>query len=590
MGTFLDSLLPKGNGHKEVIGIAVTPSLGLEVAVIDKSTHTVKNYGRKKIDYDISRREITDIGMFKNALGELLNQMDVISSSKQLAYLILPNVYFDFLEVPNETSREEIKTAILSEAEEFFIFKREEPISGFCDVINPNSTERKKVVYSSFQKEEVDNIKAAIEDCGLTLIGVETNYTATLRGLYTAGLVDDVILENAQWTAMLINTNSFVMFKMEGKELIGHLEVPLAVRAYSIEESYEAIISNASQILEDYQSSKLFIISQVDEISADIIKRKMRFNNEMMAIECNKYASTTQLMEVKAALDFNDANSMTPAVIGATSLGSDFGLILNVLTDDIASTLGVYLTAEILGQKVDITRAVVTQLGIVLIVILGVVFGGIYFGVNALDSSYKSTIDSTQNEIKNVEAQIEEASKDGDKEEVNINIEIDKIAEANVTAINFYDSIATDIPRNIWLTAYYNKNGSQIAVRGIAENIVDVYEYYKNLKVVSPDSDIKLNELKVFTNETSTKKEGEENKENANNKLASNLLIDESDRLYSFEISNTQINEESASQKDETEIISRPAPKEDSEEESVDEVSQQMKPARKRKAKHGKVN
>ncbi len=588
MGSFLDSLLPKGNGHKEVVGIAITPSLGLEVAVIDKSTHTVKNYGRKKIDYDISRREISDIGMLKNTLGELLNQMDVINSSPQLAYLVLPNVYFDFLEVPNETSQEEIKTAILSEAEEFFIFKREEPVSGFCEVTNPNSIERKKIVYSSFQKEQVESIKAAIEDCGLTLIGVETNYTATLRGLFTAGLVDDVILENSQWTAMLINTNSFVMFKMEGKELIGHLEVPLAVRAYSIEESYDAIISNASQILEDYQSTKLYIISQVDEISADIIKRKMRFNNEMVAIECNKYASGTQLMEVKAATDFNEANSMTPAVIGATNLSSDFGLILNVLTDNIAASLGVYLTTEILGQKVDITRAVVMQLGFVLIIIMAVVFGGIYFGVSAINAGYKSTIESTQNEIKTIEAQIEEASKDGDKEEVNINIEIDKIAEANVSAINFYDSIATDIPRNIWLTAYYNKNGTQIAIRGIAENIVDVYEYYKNLKIVSPESDIKLSELKVFTNDA-PKKEGEEEKEGTK-KLASNLLIDETDRLYSFEISNTQINEESASEKDETEIISRPAPKEDSEEENVDEVSQQMKPARKRKAKNGKVN
>ena len=594
---FLDSFLSKGKGHKEVVGIAITPGLGLEVAVVDKANNIVKNYGRKKLDYDVSRREISDIGQFKSALSELLNQMEITATGSTLAYLVLPNVYFDFLELPNDAQEEEVKTAILSEAEEFFIFKREEPISGYCEVRNPNSAERKRYVYSSFQKELVENLKAAVEDLGLSLIGVESNYTATLRGLYTAGKLDDVILEDSQWTAMLISTNSFAMFKMEGKDLIGHLEVPLAVRAYSVEESHEAIISNATQILDDYQSSKLYIISQVDEISADIIKRKMRFSNDIVAIEANKFAQGIQLMEVKSATDFNDANAMTPAVIGATNLSSDFGLNLNVF-GDINSSLGVYFTTEFLGQRLDITSALVWQLGITFAVILAVIFGGVYFLVKMVNDGYVKAIESNKQEISQLEAQIAEASKDGDKEEIDINMEIDKVAEANVTAISFYDSIATDIPKNIWLTAYYNKGGTQIAVRGIAENIADVYEYYKNLRIVSPESDIKLSELKVFTNDTSAAAPNQNNSGNANEaanknaKLANGLIIDDSDRLYSFEISNTQINEGPAEARDETEII---APRTQTEEnnnndENVEEVSQQMKPARKRKAKNGKVN
>ncbi len=593
---FLGSLLSKGKDHKEVVGIAVTPGLGLEVAVIDKVNKIVKNYGRSELDYDVSRREISDVGQFKMALGELLNKMDIAATGSTLAHLVLPNVYFDFFEAPNETSQEEVANAILSEAEEFFIFKREEPVSGFCEVRNPNSVERKRYAYSSFQKELVENLKAAVEDCGLTLVGVESNYSATLRGLYTAGLLDDVVLEDSQWTAMLINTNSFAMFKMEGKELIGHLEVPLAVRAYSPEEAYEAIVSNATQILDDYQSSKLYIISQVDEISAENIKRKMRFDNEIVTIECNKHASASQLMEVKSATDFNDANALTPAVIGATNLSSDFGLILNVLTSDINSSLGVYFTSDILGQKVDVTRSLVTNLCVLVALVCLVLFGGLYFLTNMINSGFKNDIEATKQEISNVEAQIAEASKEGDKEEIDINMVIDKVAESNVAAISFYDSIATDIPKNIWLTAYYNKEGTQIAIRGIAENIADVYEYYKNLRIVSPESDIKLSELKVFTNDMPTNDNnannpnGQQQDNNNNAKLASGLVIDDSDRLYSFEISNTQINEPTAQAANETEIIAPRAPKEEGSEENVEEVSQQMKPARKRKAKNGKVN
>ena len=109
---------------------------------------------------------------------------------------------------------------------------------------------------------------------------------------------------------------------------------------------------------------------------------------------------------------------------------------------------------------------------------------------------------------------------------------IDEIVGMNVSAINFYDSIATDIPKNVWLTQYYNQAGSKLAIRGIAQNIVDIYEYYKNLRFVSPQSDIKLTELKVVTDEF----------DNANKSYLSNLTIDKDvDRLYSFEISNTQL-------------------------------------------------
>ena len=93
-------------------------------------------------------------------------------------------------------------------------------------------------------------------------------------------------------------------------------------------------------------------------------------------------------------------------------------------------------------------------------------------------------------------------------------------------------SISTDIPKNIWLTRYYNKDGTSIAVKGIAQSIVDIYEYYKNLRVVSPQSNIRLNELKVVT----------QNMQSEDSKYLAGLAIDrDTDRLYSFEISNTNL-------------------------------------------------
>ena len=45
----------------------------------------------------------------------------------------------------------------------------------------------------------------------------------------------------------------------------------------------------------------------------------------------------------------------------------------------------------------------------------------------------------------------------------------------------------------------YNKDGERVAVEGISTTINDIYGYYKSLKVISPQSSIKLNRLQVVT-------------------------------------------------------------------------------------------
>ena len=51
-----------------VIGVSVTPEVGLEVAQIDFATRTVLKYGVRPLDYDINRRDIADLDIFKETL------------------------------------------------------------------------------------------------------------------------------------------------------------------------------------------------------------------------------------------------------------------------------------------------------------------------------------------------------------------------------------------------------------------------------------------------------------------------------------------------------------------------------------------
>ena len=69
------------NSKKQCIGIALTPGIGLEAVVLDKNDSTVINYGRKKVEYNFSTREIQDYVQFKSALAELVDDLKIKTAS-----------------------------------------------------------------------------------------------------------------------------------------------------------------------------------------------------------------------------------------------------------------------------------------------------------------------------------------------------------------------------------------------------------------------------------------------------------------------------------------------------------------------------
>ncbi len=523
--------------QKQVVGFSLTPGIGLEAVVLDKTKTHVINYGRKKVEYNFSQRNIQDYPQFKSALSELIQEMRI--PAKSYAYFVLPNVFFDFLDIrgPVDSKNMDIETALISTAEEYYIFKKDEPVIGWCDVISPSGADQRRIAYSAFQKSDVDEIKQIFSELNLQLIGIETSYSATLKGLNLTGLISDAIIMNSSWTALIINTNSFTLFQMEGSNLIDCNDVPLAIKSFSPEEAYQAIVSSVSQLLDTFASNQLYIISQTDDISAEALKKIMQYDRDIIAIESNRYSKKPLIEVVSAIGDFNEANSLTLAAIGAADSKSTLLLDLNVYGKDTSSSMGVYFSTNIGGKQVDITesyiRGITTFLTILFVIIFGAAIGGsMYFG-----NLKQNELNSLNNEVQTLNTQIEELSRtqvEKPVEEIDMTDIIDSVANSNVSAINFYDSISSDIPKNIWLTKYYNKGGDRLVVRGVAESIVDIYEYYKNLRIVSPQSDIKLTELKVITNPN---RAGESMSD-----FFTHITMDkEVDRLYSFEISNTQV-------------------------------------------------
>ena len=200
------------NNQKKILGISLTPGTGLEVVELDKNYSAITNYGRKKVEYNFSSREPQNYAALKSSLVEIMDEMKV--QPKTPVYFVLPNVLFDFIEVPPVLTNEEIKTSILSETEKFYLFKKEEPYYGYSEVVNTSSDNQKRIAYTAFQKNVIEQIKEIIADIGLELVGIESSYSAILRGLRISGLCEDVISEIAPWHVMVVNTISFTLFQM----------------------------------------------------------------------------------------------------------------------------------------------------------------------------------------------------------------------------------------------------------------------------------------------------------------------------------------------------------------------------------------
>ncbi len=517
--------------QKQIVGISLIPGIGLQAAIIDKATMSVLNFSSRKIEYNFSTREIQNYPQLKSAIAAMLDEMRV--PAKAPVYFVLPNVYFDFIELPAATTEADLKNIFLSKAEDFYLFKKEEPLSGWFEAGSASEQGQIRWAYSSIQKSVVESLREITSDLGLVLVGVESEYSAILRGLRVSGICDDAIYEGAAWGTLLINSNSYVLFQLDGNRLIKLNEVPIATRSFTTEEAYDSIVSSVSQLLQADIYSRLYIISQTDEISADLLKNYLDYQGPLVVINANKF-SNEPIINVKHAAAMEEINKLSLSTIAASFINKkNASMMTNVIADDPNASLGVYFTVEILGQEVEITNSLITKVAIMLSSVIGLVLGSMIIGLYLLTVNQTKQIQDMNKKTSELDVEISKFSEEEKKPEVDISNIIDIIAKQNISAISYYDSIATDIPKNVWLTKYYNKAGEQIAITGVAQNITDIYEYYKNLRVISPESNLKLADLRVIT-------DSPEDSDDA--RYISSLIINkDTDRLYSFEISNLQV-------------------------------------------------
>ena len=489
MENFLAKLKPD---TKINIGVSVSPNVGIEMMVVDASQHKIMKYAHRPLAYNSSTREIEDYNEFKIALKDLFNELRIQPQNANVV-LNLPNVAFGHTFLPTVLDDEGVNGALTSKVEEGYLFKKNTPIVSWVEVKENNSSEKRYILYSAIQENVVDAVKQIFDELGATLIAIENTYSSLMKTLEYTELTKDFALSSGSWNILLVTQNSYVVFSMLGYSVIEYFEEPLAIKSFNNDEVYVAISQAASAVLEKFPTDKLLIISESNDVSAEILAIQLKQPGDVIFLECNQY-SKQPIMDVDLNVLPHYIKAITPEAIGAAIYRNrEFGIKLNFLakTDyhapDTINVMGFDLTKE---QLTTYTA------------IIGAVILGICYLCSMAVGSYGAQLEekkaALEKEATEQQAQLAELKQNSGK--IDIYAAAKSIDSSMINKIKYYDSIGADIPSKVWLTFFYADTNGAYGIKGQTTSVDEVYLFFRNLKSRVPDSDLILSTLSVDDN------------------------------------------------------------------------------------------
>ena len=489
MENFLAKLKPD---TKINIGVSVSPNVGIEMMVVDASQHKIMKYAHRSLAYNSSTREIEDYNEFKIALKDLFNELRIQPQNANVV-LNLPNVAFGHTFLPTVLDDEGVNGALTSKVEEGYLFKKNTPIVSWVEVKENNSSEKRYILYSAIQEDVVDAVKQIFDELGATLIAIENTYSSLMKTLEYTELTKDFALSSGSWNILLVTQNSYVVFSMLGYSVIEYFEEPLAIKSFNNDEVYVAISQAASAVLEKFPTDKLLIISESNDVSAEILAIQLKQPGDVIFLECNQY-SKQPIMDVDLNVLPHYIKAITPEAIGAAIYRNrEFGIKLNFLakTDyhapDTINVMGFDLTKE---QLTTYTA------------IIGAVILGICYLCSMAVGSYGAQLEekkaALEKEATEQQAQLAELKQNSGK--IDIYAAAKSIDSSMINKIKYYDSIGADIPSKVWLTFFYADTNGAYGIKGQTTSVDEVYLFFRNLKSRVPDSDLILSTLSVDDN------------------------------------------------------------------------------------------
>lgn len=475
-----------------VIGVSVTPEIGLEVAQIDFATRTVLKYANRPLEYDINRRDIADLDIFKETFKDIMDELAVPKGASIV--LNLPTVVFKVNDYPAALDEAQVSNAIEEELVEHPIFQNADPCSSAT--VLPNSTiQFNKVAYTAAQRATIVEIVMAIKDLGYKTLAIDTSVNSTLNALMLKERVN--IEGDTSWVLLLVENNCCRILPMNGRNYVDAFEERISIgEVLGDAENYSTVISAVSPLLKNLPSQYLCVVSKTNIISAEILASKLSYPAPIIHQEANSF-SNEAFMDISPDVDESLAPVISLDIIGA-AIYQDFLPYSSAHFNLFNKSLGdIYLEEQppeftIAGHRIVLSIENLIKIFIVMAILIAIPALIAFFILS-------NNIKTEQNTVADLDSKIQQISKFlKDNESVSSDLfdEGDEIRvglEHNKNIYSYYTIIGTEIPKKLWLT--HVKFGDKTTIEGQADNLESVYAFFRSIKDYNPESDIKLQKL-----------------------------------------------------------------------------------------------
>lgn len=514
-----------------MVGVSVTPEVGLEVAQIDFSSQTVLKYGVRPLDFDMNRRQIADLDVFKEALKDLLEELEIPKGASIV--MNLPAVLFKVSDFPASLNESQITNAIEEELLEHPIFKNTEPCVSACEIPNA-SIQFKKIAYTAAQKDMLVEIAYSIlKEMGYKLYAIDTSVNSTLNALIYKERVD--IEPGKNWVLLLVDAFCCRVLLMNGKDYVDAFEERISIgEVLGDAENYATVVSAVQPILKNIPSQYLCIVSKTNIISAEVLASKIQYSAPIIHQEANCY-SHEAFLDVAPTVNADLASTISLDIIGIT-LYKNFEYPGATTFNLFNASLGeIYLSSQppilfFARRRFVLTNEFLTIAFIAIVVPLLITVISVYGALKAQIASQQSEEENIKRQV----AQIDKFLKDNEDISTDEFDEGDEIRiglDHNKGIYSYYTIVGTEIPKKLWLT--YLKLGENTTIEGQADNLESVYGFFRSIKDYDPDSKIKLQKLGLSTSSKFTEVSANEDNDFDTDSVLTSLNAD----FYEFKIS-----------------------------------------------------
>ena len=497
-----DVLSKLGAGSKEVVFVSVTPGVGLEMIQVDPTLRAVKVYAHKPLEYNDSMREIANYDEFKAALQELFTELNI--NPKCNVVLNMPMVHFGKIDLPLLLNDEGVTEAIISEVEQAYIFKRCEPVVSWFESHSSasSSSETRTIFYSALQKPAVDKIKSILTELGAVLGGLEVSLVSSLRALAYSGLTETQMAPNTAWNLMLLNSTGYSIVSMLGKHIIDYYEEPLPLKTYEMEEVYDVINASAQIALMNFPTNYLYIVSNTDMISAEHLAAKLQVEGIIDYVENNSFRKKEVIPVSLNILPDEIAKISVESVGIAVSRMESLPVKLEFSGNktEVSSGAEESISFDFNGREIVLTESVMMKIvgALALVLMLPVLVAMMI--LPKMQATEKAALEEVKKEVKKVETDINNLkSQASTKGAFVVSTEVENVLKSNRTKLMTYSALGESVPKDLWITYFTITQDSKVDIKGVSENVENVYLFFRNMKDSLVNVDLRLHKLEMLS-------------------------------------------------------------------------------------------